>query len=326
MKIVVIFNAPPNAGKDKAAEFFEHEYKATHLRFKTELYKEAAATSPFSLEQFIELCTSRHTKDTPMKELGGRSPRQHLIHRSEEEIKPVYGKDYFGKKLASQLPVGLSVVSDGGFVEELLPVLEKADVVYVVRMSRDGCSFDGDSRNYIPDEVLEHPNAYYCDVDNSSDDLEDLYDICRSIYDDVFDVVLQEHESLIFYNAIQCPDGTIIESKHRHDFVSHLQEDGREYFVDGGKVYLRRGYTDLEYTELAVTSTSPHKLIREHFVWGSSLDKDGNEIEPIVRKLKELDDDHIVALIEWTSDRYHPLTAKAIRDEWEYRKNMEIVQ
>ena len=37
----------------------------------------------------------------------------------------------------------------------------------------------------------------------------------------------------LLVNKIQCPDGTIIQSKHQHDFVQHTQEDGREYAVVG---------------------------------------------------------------------------------------------
>lgn len=58
-------------------------------------------------------------------------------------------------------------------------------------------------------------------------------------------------EKKLIRNAIQCPDGTIIESKHRHDFVLHRQEDGREYFVDGGLDYQRIGYSDNEYKNLS---------------------------------------------------------------------------
>lgn len=52
-------------------------------------------------------------------------------------------------------------------------------------------------------------------------------------------------------NAIRCPDGTVLESKHRHDYRGHTQKDGRYYAVDGGLEYLRRGFSDGEYEELS---------------------------------------------------------------------------
>lgn len=56
--------------------------------------------------------------------------------------------------------------------------------------------------------------------------------------------------SNILKNAIKTPDGTIIESKHRHDFVSYTDKNGKYYAVDGGLDYLRR-LGDNDYTELS---------------------------------------------------------------------------
>ena len=33
---------------------------------------------------------------------------------------------------------------------------------------------------------------------------------------------------------MRTPDGTILESKHRHDYVTHLDANGNEYMLDGG--------------------------------------------------------------------------------------------
>ena len=58
---------------------------------------------------------------------------------------------------------------------------------------------------------------------------------------------------MITKNAIKTPDGTIIESKHRHDFVCHKDKNGNTYCVDGGLDYLKRiGPPD--YTELSTDS------------------------------------------------------------------------
>ena len=56
-----------------------------------------------------------------------------------------------------------------------------------------------------------------------------------------FDVPTEEIvEKQIIYNAIKTPDGTIISSHHRHDFVTHKDKNGKTYGVDGGQSYLRR--------------------------------------------------------------------------------------
>ena len=40
-------------------------------------------------------------------------------------------------------------------------------------------------------------------------------------------------------NRLQTPDGKILESVHRHDHVSHRDDNGKLYFLDGGLDYAR---------------------------------------------------------------------------------------
>ncbi len=101
----------------------------------------------------------------------------------------------------------------------------------------------------------------------------------------------------LLHNSIQCPDGTILVSRSGHDFCSHKQEDGREYFVDGGLGYQRVGYSDEEYKDLSIYVGQPHEEIREGFEWGNSFDKDMNRLpETSYIKLKDINDDHLEAI------------------------------
>lgn len=43
--------------------------------------------------------------------------------------------------------------------------------------------------------------------------------------------------------------GMDVESTHRHDFKWHSCPDGGDFFVDGGKDYIRRGGTLSSYIE-----------------------------------------------------------------------------
>jgi hypothetical protein len=118
-----------------------------------------------------------------------------------------------------------------------------------------------------------------------------------------------------------CPDGTVLVSRHQHDFQMHKQQDGREYFVDGGLLYQRIGYSDNEYTNLCVYSDDLHEKIRELFEWIRHFDKDMNKLpQPETIKLKDITDDHLVALVEWTNSGYPKEIHKVFVDEIEYRK------
>lgn len=69
----------------------------------------------------------------------------------------------------------------------------------------------------------------------------------------------------IVYNAIQTPDGTVLESTHRHDYVTYVDSiDGKEYMVDGGQDYLRRNTGN--YIELSLYHDDDFMLVREKLV------------------------------------------------------------
>lgn len=126
---------------------------------------------------------------------------------------------------------------------------------------------------------------------------------------------------MILYNSIMCPDGTVLVSKHQHDYREHTQEDGRTYFVDGGLVYQRIGYSDKDFIDLSVYSDDNHEKIRNAFEWTRCFDKDMKKLpNPEVIKLKDIDDDHLLALVELTESVNPEEINKVFKDEVEYRK------
>ena len=99
----------------------------------------------------------------------------------------------------------------------------------------------------------------------------------------------------IVLNRIKTPDGTVLISKHRHDYVSHLDANGECYMVDGGTDYLRRNVNIEPFEEQSVYSDAPHTDIRQGFYWGTR-GKDGDQ--PVEFKpLEQLDTSHIEAII-----------------------------
>lgn len=97
-------------------------------------------------------------------------------------------------------------------------------------------------------------------------------------------------------NAIRTPDGTVLCSRHRHDYQSHLDANGETYMTDGGLDYLRRSVNVAPYEDLSVSSEAPFGRQREAFEWGSY----GKNRDQPVRfvKVSEMTDDHLKAVIE----------------------------
>ena len=97
-------------------------------------------------------------------------------------------------------------------------------------------------------------------------------------------------------NKIRTPDGSILQSFHRHDYVTHIDANGEEYMVDGGLSYLRRNTYKIPFEDLSVYNTDPFELVREEFHWGT-YGKNGDQ--PLTYKpLKDLTSSHIEAILE----------------------------
>lgn len=187
MKPYVIFlNGPPGSGKDYAAEVLMHD-SGLHI----EAHKFAA---PIKRSIAILCNTSvkamEHNKTKIMSPYGVTG-RQMMIDFSEKWMKPAYGKDIFGRLLAEHIgaimqmhdqdekagfkpdetgvPVGnpdLFVITDSGFDYEAEHVLKLFgnDNALLIRLHREGHTFEGDSRSYI-----ELPEVHTIDVYNKGD-------------------------------------------------------------------------------------------------------------------------------------------------------------
>jgi hypothetical protein len=187
MSKVIILNAPPSSGKDVAAEWIVNKYNAQHLRFKDQLYKVAAQIAGIEVESMTHVATCRLTKEVPQSYfvVNGTtvSPRNWLIHCSETVVKPLLGNDFFGKSLTNSITSDLVVVSDSGFESEVLPLVTAGHDVYVIRIERDGYTFDGDSRSYLP--VKQFYKTFLVENNKS---LEHFENKIYSIVDDILGI------------------------------------------------------------------------------------------------------------------------------------------
>lgn len=73
----------------------------------------------------------------------------------------------------------------------------------------------------------------------------------------------------IISNRIKSLDGTILISRHVHDYVDYTDKQGNYIAVDGGHDYLRRIGDHRNFEELSVFSTDHFELIRNTMEWGS---------------------------------------------------------
>lgn len=107
-------------------------------------------------------------------------------------------------------------------------------------------------------------------------------------------------ERQLVYSAIRTPDGTLLESRHVHDFVTHKDKNGETYMLDGGYDYIRTSVNIQKPEELFLYSDSPHEELREVISRGSR-GEDGKQPLKYI-KLKDIDDEHLEALIKYEQE------------------------
>ena len=170
--LVIMFNAPPRAGKDTACEILMRKFPESvkYEYFKEYLYKESAKVLGLDFNFWASVCQNGDLKDKPMLRLqtgeaeGSLTPRDILINVAENILKPKHGKDCIANATAHKIAKTIQqfkaekgynpiiVVPDLGFPYEadaVRAIIPSAEVA-VVHIKRKGYTFDGDSRNYVP--------------------------------------------------------------------------------------------------------------------------------------------------------------------------------
>lgn len=112
-------------------------------------------------------------------------------------------------------------------------------------------------------------------------------------------------EERLIYNAIKTPDGTILHSKHQHDFVTHVDENSKTYGIDGGNSYRRLIGDHQDCEDLSLYDNGKHETRRTYLHWGRNYDENmvklsNTEWIPI----KDMSTGHIEAILNggWTSE------------------------
>jgi len=158
-RYAVILNGPPGVGKDTLADRFLEQFPSWgRLSFKEQLYMDVCEHYGLRLSTL-----KRDLDDRVMKETNyivtGMSPREMMIHVSENIIKPKLGKNYYGKVTGEN---GIKkydkvIVTDGGFIEEIEEFNKYYGNLLIVRLYREGFTFQKDSREYI--NPMQYPSS-----------------------------------------------------------------------------------------------------------------------------------------------------------------------
>ena len=202
-QLVVLINGPINSGKDTLGELLAIELVRLGIdtklsMFKEELYTMASKISSIPRDEFVRQASDRFDKEEPWYKLPQNSatglyftPRQWLIHVSENVLKPLVGKTVFGKSALQNTidpffetyKSGVVIMTDCGFTDEVdevrkvykeiteKTIFEQKNTI-LVRITRPGTSFANDSRNWIdnPDYTIDNRGT-----------LEDLEDSAKAL-------------------------------------------------------------------------------------------------------------------------------------------------
>ena len=126
-----------------------------------------------------------------------------------------------------------------------------------------------------------------------------------------------ENQEYLLYNAILTPDGTILQSRSRHDYIEYKDEvSGEIYILDGGLDYQRTSINDVPAKNLALYTSDPHSCVRDKFSWGT-YGRDGLQPKKYVL-LKDLTDEHIAAILR-TQTHLPAEMQKVFKDELQFR-------
>lgn len=126
--------------------------------------------------------------------------------------------------------------------------------------------------------------------------------------------------SRLVVNRWITPDGTILHSKYRHDFISYYDAEGKYYMLDGGI----EGYTRVSgnIVSLCLYEDDEHIEIRKYFCW-RTYGKDGNEPGRWVT-LDSMSTDHIEAILDTQRHIWGTVVEDVFKNELEYRERNNL--
>lgn len=176
MTKIILFNGPPSSGKDTIGSMVQAQLSSEYKLF-TDVTKFAAPLKRTACSLYCEGDqTAWHQFDAPGKKdeasetFFGKTPREIQIAISEDFMKPLHGTSVFGKLLVHYIQKASPrfegfLVTDSGFrpeAEELVTAFGAENII-LIRLNREGATYEGDSRGYIN---LDDLGVKSIDLDN----------------------------------------------------------------------------------------------------------------------------------------------------------------
>ena len=184
MKIILI-NGAPRAGKDSAGAMMLPEMPGQWAVVKFSQCLKERCHLAYGMNAAHD--AFEEVKDQKLDCFLGISPREAYIHFSETWMKQVHGKDVFGQLMVRQLEtmqmqlddLAGVIITDSGFVDETQVLVEKfgPENITVIRLHRQGFTFEGDSRGLLD---VTHLGVKTYDVNSPDGDLPGLLENIKS--------------------------------------------------------------------------------------------------------------------------------------------------
>ena len=123
-------------------------------------------------------------------------------------------------------------------------------------------------------------------------------------------------EKQLLHSSIRTPDGTILTSKHRHDYVSYVDKNGLTYSLDGGTDYIRTSINVEKAEDLSLYSDDAHEKLREVISRGGRGKNGDEELNYVL--LKDINDEWLEAIIEYEelnrpNNKYLPVYREEVK-------------
>lgn len=131
-------------------------------------------------------------------------------------------------------------------------------------------------------------------------------------------------EKKVIASRIQTPDGTIIWSRHVHDYIEYQDTiTGEIYMLDGGTDYMKTSVNQVPAKNVSIYNTAKWKTLRDFIIRNTML-LDENK-KPTFKtgfvRLSNMSDEHLVDLKEYLSERgIRKEMVDYIKKEQKYRK------